>query len=103
MEPVPYDILEAMVQCFGKAFHYKDGVATFFLSQGVSRALVDKYRNEPKFVWTRRMLTELARIHSKAASNNARFSRRCACLRRFLTPRCSTGMPLRMHFGRSSR
>ena len=38
MEPVPYDILEAMVQCFGKAFHYKDGVATFFLSQGVSRA-----------------------------------------------------------------
>ena len=60
MEPVPYDILEAMVQCFGRAFHYKDGVATFFLSQGVSRALVDKYRNEPKFVWARRVLTELA-------------------------------------------
>jgi len=60
MEPVPYDILEAMVQCFGKAFHYKDGVATFFLSHEVSRALVDKYRNEPKFVWARRVLTELA-------------------------------------------
>jgi hypothetical protein len=60
MEPVPYEILEAMVQCFGKAFHYKDGVATFFLTQGVSRPLVDKYRNEPKFVWARRLLTELS-------------------------------------------
>jgi hypothetical protein len=60
MDSIPYDILEAMVQCFGKAFHYKDGVATFFLTQGVPRLLVDKYRNEPKFVWARRLLTELS-------------------------------------------
>src|SRR5579862_1570151 len=60
MDPVPYEIMEAMVQCFGKAFHYKDGVATFFLTQGVPRPLVDKYRNEPKFIWARRLLTELS-------------------------------------------
>jgi hypothetical protein len=60
MDSVPYEILEAMVQCFGKAFHYKDGVATFFLTQGVPRPLVDKYRNEAKFVWARRLLTELS-------------------------------------------
>jgi hypothetical protein len=60
MDSVPYEIMEAMVQCFGKAFHYKDGVATFFLTQGVPRPLVDKYRNEPKFVWARRLLTELS-------------------------------------------
>lgn len=59
MGPVPYDVLEAMVQCFGKAFHYKDGVATFFLTAGVPRPLVDKHRNEPKYVWARRLLTEL--------------------------------------------
>lgn len=64
MDPVPYDIMEAMVQCFGKAFHYRDGVATFFLSQGVPRTLVDKYRNEPKFVWARRLLTELSQTAS---------------------------------------
>src|ERR1700688_2981988 len=59
MEPVPYDILEAMVQCFGKAFHFKDGVATFFLTAGVPRPLVDEHRTEAKYVWARRLLTEL--------------------------------------------
>src|SRR5262249_53105199 len=58
--PVPYEIMEAMVQCFGKPFRYKDGVATFFLMQGVPRPLVDKCRNEPKFVWARIPLTELS-------------------------------------------
>ncbi len=59
MEPIPYNILEAMVQCFGRAFHYKDGVSAFFLSCGVPRDLNDKYRDLPKFVWARRLLTEL--------------------------------------------
>ncbi len=60
MEPIPYDVFEAVVQVFGKAFHYRDGMASFLLSQGISRPLVDKYRNEAKFVWARRLLTELA-------------------------------------------
>ncbi len=59
MEPVPYDILESMVQCFGRAFYYKDGLSSFFLSCGVPRELNDKYRDQAKFVWARRLLTEL--------------------------------------------
>lgn len=30
--PLPSDIVEAMVQCFGRAFHYKDAVASFLLA-----------------------------------------------------------------------
>jgi hypothetical protein len=59
MEPVPYDILEAMVQCFGRAFHYKDIVSSFFLSCGVSREINEKHRDQAKFVWARQVLTEL--------------------------------------------
>lgn len=59
MDALPYEILEAMVQCFGRCFHYKDNVDTFFLSCEVSRGLIDKHRDQPKFVWARRLLTEL--------------------------------------------
>jgi hypothetical protein len=59
MDSVSYEILEAMVQCFGKAFHYKDGVAAFFATAGIPMPLVDKHRGEAKFVWARRLLTEL--------------------------------------------
>ena len=60
MDMLPYDVTEAMVQCFGKCFHYKDGVASFLLAAGVDRVLVDKYRNEAKFVWARRVLADLS-------------------------------------------
>lgn len=59
MDSLPYDVTEAMVQCFGRSFHYKDGVASFMLSAGVDRALMEKYRNEPKFKWARSVLAEL--------------------------------------------
>ena len=59
MDMLPYDVSEAMVQCFGKCFYYKDGVASFLLAAGVDRALVDKYRGEAKFVWARRVLADL--------------------------------------------
>ncbi len=59
MATLPYEILEAMVQCFGRAFHFKDGMSAFFLSCGVTRALNDKHSNEVKYVWSRRLLTEL--------------------------------------------
>lgn len=48
-----------MVQCFGRSFHYKDNVASFMLSAGVDRVLVDKFRNEPKYKWARNVLAEL--------------------------------------------
>jgi len=60
MEPLPYDIIEALVQCFGRCFYYKDGVAAFFLAAGVNRGLVDEHREHAKFVWARRVLTELS-------------------------------------------
>jgi hypothetical protein len=59
LESLPYDIHEAMVQCFGKCFYYKDKVAAFMRSSGVPRVLVDKYRNEFKFVWAKKVLSEL--------------------------------------------
>jgi hypothetical protein len=66
MDALPYDITEAMVQCFGRSFHYKDNVASFMLSAGVNRALVDKYRNEPKFKWARNVLAELGQFEAGA-------------------------------------
>lgn len=60
MEPVPYEVMEAMIQCFGLAFHYKDPMAAFLVQAGVSRELVNKHRDEKKFPWARKILTELS-------------------------------------------
>jgi|ERR1051326_3277515 hypothetical protein len=57
---IPYDISQAMIQCFGKCFHYKDGVAAFMRQAGVSSALIAKYRDEPKFVWARHVISDLS-------------------------------------------
>ncbi|MCE5322160.1 restriction endonuclease [bacterium] len=59
MEPLPYEITEAMIQCFGRSFHYRDPFASFFRSAGVDRELVDKYSHLPKFRWARSILTDL--------------------------------------------
>jgi hypothetical protein len=59
MERLAHDILEAMVQCFGKSFHFKDVMASFLQSCGVSQSMVEKYRDEPKFPWARHLLTDL--------------------------------------------
>jgi hypothetical protein len=48
-----------MIQCFGRSFHYKDRMAAFLYNCEVPRALVDKHRQEHKFVWARKLLTEL--------------------------------------------
>lgn len=57
---IPYEISQAMIQCFGKCFHYKDGVAAFMRQAGVSSALIEKYRDEPKFVWARHVIADLS-------------------------------------------
>jgi len=59
MKPLPYEIIEGMIQCFGRCFHYKDLMASFLVSAGVDRILVDKHRGEYKFPWARHLLTEL--------------------------------------------
>jgi hypothetical protein len=61
MDPVPYEILELMVQCFGRAFYYKDPMESFLQSCGVDRVNARKHREEgSKFVWARKLLTELS-------------------------------------------
>jgi restriction endonuclease Mrr len=78
MSPLPYDVLEAMVQCFGRCFHYKDGMASFLLSAGVPKALVDQYRNEAKFKWARNVLTDVGQSEDG-----------CLTQRRVLTQLCN--------------
>lgn len=57
--PLPYEIAEAMIQCFGKCFHWKDGVAAFMRQAGVSSSLIDRYRSLPKYVWARHVISDL--------------------------------------------
>jgi hypothetical protein len=59
MEHMPYEIKDQMIQCFGRCFHYKDHMESFLRSSGVSRDLANKYRDEMKFVWARKLLNDL--------------------------------------------
>jgi len=78
VQPVPYDILEAMVQCFGKCFHYKDPMEAFLVSAGMPKALAAKHKHEAKYVWARNLLTELAESEDGAVKQ-----------RRILTALCN--------------
>jgi len=64
MTPLPYEIIEAMIQCFGRCFHYKDRMAAFFKNCEVPGLLIDKHRQEFKFVWARKLLTDLGETES---------------------------------------
>lgn len=59
-QQISYEILEQMIQCFGKCFHYKDSMASFMRSSDVPKIVIDKYRDLPKFVWARKVLEELS-------------------------------------------
>lgn len=60
MPELPFQIQDATIQCFGRCFFYKDSVSTFMRTAGVPRQLIEKYRNEPKFVWARHVLADLS-------------------------------------------
>lgn len=77
MTPLPYEIIQAMIQCFGRAFHYKDNLTAFFLTCGVPRHLNDRYREQAKFVWGRSILSELGQTEKG-----------CQIQRRILTELC---------------
>jgi hypothetical protein len=64
MNPLPYEIMDAMIQCFGRSFFYKDPMSAFLYNCEVPRALADKHRHEHKFVWARKLLTELGESES---------------------------------------
>jgi len=59
MDSLPYEIIEAMIQCFGRCFHFKDLMASLLMTAGVERELIDKHRSEFKYTWARLLLTEL--------------------------------------------
>jgi restriction endonuclease Mrr len=60
MKSISFEIVELMIQCFGKCFHYKDSMASFMRSSGVPILLINKYRELPKFVWARRVIEDLS-------------------------------------------
>jgi len=64
MDNLDYQLIEAMVQCFGRAFHYKDNVELFLISCGVDKPLAKRYRDEHKFVWAKSLLTDLSQTDS---------------------------------------
>ena len=57
---LPYEITQAMIQCFGKCFYYKEKMEAFLRAAGVSPGLAQKYRDEYKFVWARKTLADLS-------------------------------------------
>lgn len=59
---LPFEIREAVVQVFGKAFWYKDPLRSFLLGAGVSVELYERYADEAKFKIGRHLLAELDRL-----------------------------------------
>lgn len=60
MKNISYEIIEEMIQCFGKCFHFKDPMASFLRTSGVPILIINKYRDLPKFVWARRVIEDLS-------------------------------------------
>ena len=56
---LPFEVREALIQVFGKAFWLKDALRSFLLSTGVPRELYDRYSSEAKFKIGRHILSEL--------------------------------------------
>ncbi|HEY6329566.1 MAG TPA: restriction endonuclease [Blastocatellia bacterium] len=78
VDSLPFDIIEAMVQCFGGCFWYKDPMETFLRQAGVNRTLARQHRDlGSKYIWARNLLTELALTEDG-----------CVIQRRILTSLC---------------
>jgi hypothetical protein len=59
MKQIPFEIIQGMIQCFGRSFHYKDTVQSFFLKSGVPQSMATRNRELAKFIWARKLLTDL--------------------------------------------
>src|SRR5262245_34649382 len=77
MDPLPYEIIEAMVQVFGRSFHFKDNMSAFLTTAGVPRPLVDKYRTDHKYPWARKILTDLGQSEDGAVIQRQVLVRLC--------------------------
>lgn len=59
MSTLPYEVREAIVQVFGKAFWLKDPLRGFVVDAGVPAELFDRFAEESKFKIARHLLSEL--------------------------------------------
>ncbi len=57
--PLPFEIRNQIIQCFGTCFYYKDGMEAFLISSGVPRQIAAKYKDQYKFNWIKSVLNEL--------------------------------------------
>lgn len=60
MDVLPFNIIEKMIQCFGKCFFSKDTLESFLILAGTPPQQARKYKNEYKFVWAKKLLNELS-------------------------------------------
>jgi len=60
MNKISFEIIEQMIQCFGRCFHYKDPVASFMRQSDVPNHIINKHRDLAKFVWARKVLEDLS-------------------------------------------
>lgn len=60
MNVLPFNIIEKMIQCFGKCFYYKDTMESFLISAGTPPQQARKHKDEYKFVWAKKLLHELS-------------------------------------------
>jgi len=59
MEPIPFEFIDSLKQCFGRCFYYKDTLVSFLVTCGLEHKLASKYKGEYKFVWAEKLLGEL--------------------------------------------
>jgi len=59
MEAIPFEVIEQIIQCFGRSFHFKDTLSSFLISCGLHPSIANKYKDEYKFVWGKKLLLEL--------------------------------------------
>ena len=74
---MPFEITEAMIQCFGRCFHYKDKMEAFLRAAGLNAALAQRHRNEYKFVWARKTLADLGESQSGLELQRRVFTELC--------------------------
>jgi hypothetical protein len=56
---LPYEIREALVQCCGRVFWYRDSYKSFLLAAGVPRAMYDRHGDQNKYKIAHLILGEL--------------------------------------------
>lgn len=62
MNKISFEIIEQMIQCFGRCFHYKDPVASFMRQSDVPNQIINKHKDLAKFVWARKVLEDLSEL-----------------------------------------